>query len=147
MGYWSGTHNIEGLALMSSAGKDRRETGGFVGAETVLKTIKEGPKRRRVGFIVDGAPAREGAPIFAKGGSEQIGASPLNDPDAESDTRPPGTVTSGIPSPTLGANIAMGYVRNGHHKKGTELEVEVRKTRRRAVVHAMPFVPTKYYRG
>jgi aminomethyltransferase len=41
----------------------------------------------------------------------------------------------------------MGYIKNGLHKKGTEVEVEVRNKRRKAVVTPMPFVPTKYYRG
>ena len=36
-----------------------------------------------------------------------------------------GVVTSGIPSPTLGQNIAMAYVTSGLHKKGTEVEVDV----------------------
>lgn len=56
-------------------------------------------------------------------------------------------MTSGIPSPTLGQNIAMGYVTSGFHKKGTEVTVEVRKKMRPAVVTPMPFVPAKYYRG
>ena len=58
-----------------------------------------------------------------------------------------GMVTSGIPSPTLGKNIAMAYVKNGSHKKGTELLVDVRNKLRPAVVTPMPFVPTRYYRG
>ncbi len=73
-------------------------------------------------------PPTEGAKIFS--GDEQIG-----------------TITSGIPSPTLGKNIAMGYVKNGLHKKGTELEVEVRNRRRKAVVTPMAFVKTNYWRG
>ncbi|KAJ8094879.1 Aminomethyltransferase, mitochondrial [Marasmius tenuissimus] len=109
-------------------GKDRRESGTFIGAEGVQKHLKEGPPRRRVGFIVEGAPARQGAKIFSA--DAQIG-----------------TITSGIPSPTLAKNIAMGYVQNGHHKKGTELEVEVRGKRRKAVVEGMPFVKPRYYRG
>ena len=44
-------------------------------------------------------------------------------------------------------NIAMGYVKNGHHKKGTELAVEVRNKIRKAIVTPMPFVPSKFYRG
>lgn len=59
----------------------------------------------------------------------------------------PGVVTSGIPSPTLGKNIAMGYVKNGFHKKGTELAVDVRGKQRKAVLTPMPFVPSHYYRG
>ena len=58
-----------------------------------------------------------------------------------------GTVTSGIPSPTLGKNIAMAYIKNGWHKKGTEVEVDVRNKLRKAVLTPMPFVPTRYYRG
>lgn len=58
-----------------------------------------------------------------------------------------GTVTSGIPSPTLGKNIAMAYVTSGWHKKGTEVEVEVRNKMRKAVVTSMPFVKPNYWRG
>ena len=120
-------------------GKDRRGgNSNFIGSSKVLEQLKKdvGPPRRRIGLIVEGAPAREGAPIFSssssgtEGGEENIG-----------------TVTSGIPSPTLGKNIAMGYVRSGFHKKGTELAVEVRGKKRRAVVTPMPFVKTNYWRG
>lgn len=55
-------------------------------------------------------------------------------------------MTSGIPSVTLGTNLAMGYVENGFHKKGTEVSVMVRKKLRNATVKAMPFVPVSYYR-
>jgi len=110
--------------------KDRKEQGGFIGGEEVLRQLKEGPPRRRVGFVVQGAPARQGAKIFAPSAPEPIG-----------------TITSGIPSPTLSQNIAMGYVKSGHHKKGTELEVEVRGKRQMAVVTPMPFVKPKYWRG
>ena len=58
-----------------------------------------------------------------------------------------GTVTSGIPSPTLGKNIAMAYVRSGWHKKGTEIEVDVRNKLRKAVVTPMPFIKPNYWRG
>jgi len=109
-------------------GKARKETGKFIGAEGVREHLKNGPPRRRVGFVIDGAPARQGAKIFS--GDEHIG-----------------TITSGIPSPTLNKNIAMGYVKNGMHKKGTELEVEVRNRRRKAIVTPMPFIKTNYWRG
>ncbi|KAH9920515.1 uncharacterized protein BXZ73DRAFT_52130 [Epithele typhae] len=112
-------------------GKDRREAGGFIGAAGVQKHLKDGPPRRRVGFVVDGAPARQGAKIFAPGDKDtQIGV-----------------VTSGIPSPTLGRNIAMGYVTSGMHKKGTAVDVDVRNRLRPATVTPMPFVPTRYFRG
>lgn len=60
--------------------------------------------------------------------------------------RSTGKITSGIPSPTVGGNIGMGYIQNGFHKKGTEVSIMVRKKLRDAVVKAMPFVEAKYYR-
>lgn len=57
----------------------------------------------------------------------------------------PGTVTSGCPSPSLGKNIAMGYVEAAHSRTGTALTVEVRKKQHPALVTKMPFVPTQYY--
>lgn len=44
--------------LTYGIGKDRRENPTFYGAENVVKHLKEGPPRRRVGMIVEGAPAR-----------------------------------------------------------------------------------------
>ncbi|KAG6844828.1 hypothetical protein H0H87_003395 [Tephrocybe sp. NHM501043] len=117
-----------GLAWVIS--KERREAGGYIGAEGVKKVIKEGPSKRRVGLIIEGAPARLGAKILTPSGGERLG-----------------TVTSGIPSPTLGKNIAMGYVKSGWHKKGTEVEVDVRNKLRKAVLTPMPFVTPKYWRG
>ncbi|PFH48645.1 hypothetical protein AMATHDRAFT_64944 [Amanita thiersii Skay4041] len=118
-----------GLSWVVSAER-RDDVNGFIGAQEVLRQIKEGPKRRRIGMVVSGAPARQGAKIFKPGSDEQIG-----------------TITSGIPSPTLGKNIAMGYVSVGNHKKNTQLEVEVRGKRQQAVVTPMPFVKPTYYRG
>lgn len=115
--------------------RSRRESGGFNGAEAVLPQLRPtanggtGVQRRRVGMIVTGAPAREGAVILDGSGVEV------------------GKVTSGCPSPTLGKNIAMGYVRTGLHTSGTELGVKVRGKIRSAVVAKMPFVPSKYWKG
>lgn len=39
-------------------GKERKESGEFIGAEGVREHLKNGPPRRRVGFIIEGAPAR-----------------------------------------------------------------------------------------
>ncbi|KAJ3471028.1 hypothetical protein MRS44_001127 [Fusarium solani] len=112
----------------------RRQSGGFHGAEVILPQLTpkskggSGVTRRRVGLVVQGAPAREGAEIHKDG--EKIG-----------------TITSGVPSPTLGKNIAMGYIKNGQHKAGTEVDVVVRGKKRQGVVTKMPFVPTKYWKG
>ena len=41
-----------------NSAKNRRETNDFIGAQGVLKHLKDGPSRRRVGFVVDEVPAR-----------------------------------------------------------------------------------------
>ncbi|CAK7567216.1 MAG: Aminomethyltransferase, mitochondrial [Sporothrix epigloea] len=118
--------------------KSRRNDYSFNGAETILEQLRPksqggiGVTRRRVGLVVEGAPAREGAEIvqLGEGGSTTV----------------IGRVTSGCPSPTLGKNIAMGYVKDGLHKSGTELGVVVRGKTRKAVVTKMPFIPTKYWK-
>lgn len=46
------------LLIASREGKDRRDSGDFIGAEGVRKHLKDGPPRRRVGLLVDGTPAR-----------------------------------------------------------------------------------------
>lgn len=127
-------------ALGWIVGKDRRgatkaEEGAFHGAEVVnaqlLGKAKGGVaiQKRRVGFVIDGAIAREGALIY----------------DLEGNLI--GNITSGCPSPTLGKNIAMGYIKSGLHKSGTEVQVEIRKKLRKATVSKMPFVQTKYHKG
>ncbi|CAI6084451.1 unnamed protein product [Clonostachys chloroleuca] len=114
--------------------KERRASGGFHGAEVINAQLTpkskggRGVDRRRVGFVINGAPAREGAEIHKDG--EKVG-----------------TVTSGLPSPTVGKNIAMGYVKDGLHKAGTEVDVVVRGKKRSATVTKMPFTPAKYYKG
>ncbi|KIN01956.1 hypothetical protein OIDMADRAFT_103207 [Oidiodendron maius Zn] len=116
-------------------GKNRRSEGGFHGSEVILRQLTPkseggiGVDRRRVGLIVEGAPAREGAEIVNKQG-EKIG-----------------TITSGCPSPTLGKNIAMGYIKDGFHKSGTDVEVVIRGRKRKAQVAKMPFVPSKYWKA
>jgi aminomethyltransferase len=52
------------LRYMHSAGKDRRAAGDFPGASRILRELKEGPARRRVGFEITGSPAREGCEIL-----------------------------------------------------------------------------------
>lgn len=114
----------------SRRGADAGYHGADVLAAQLVPRSKGGAgvTRRRVGFVVEGAPAREGAEIVS--GGEAIGK-----------------VTSGCPSPTLGKNVAMGYVKDGFHKAGTEVDVVIRGRNRKAVVTKMPFVPTKYWKG
>ena len=58
-----------------------------------------------------------------------------------------GEVTSGCPSPSLGINVAMGYVPASKSKNGTKVSLKVRNRTVEAVVTKMPFVPSNYYRG
>ncbi|MFC0633433.1 glycine cleavage system aminomethyltransferase GcvT [Brevundimonas balnearis] len=122
------TSPVEG-ALTFALSKSRKERADFAGAQRVLKELADGPSRVRVGLIVkEGAPAREGAEI------------------ADADGQVIGKVTSGGPSPTLGKNIAMGYVPPSHAALGTELKVIVRGKAAAAEVVAMPFVAQRYHR-
>ncbi|KAK9236633.1 hypothetical protein V1525DRAFT_345656 [Lipomyces kononenkoae] len=110
-------------------GKRRRVEGGFNGFELISDELNNGATRRRVGFLSDGPPAREGSKIYDETGTNLIGV-----------------VTSGLPSPTVGKNIAMGYVEKGFMKRGTNVLFDIRSRKRPGTVAKMPFVPTKYYR-
>ena len=122
------TSPVEG-ALTFALSKSRKERGDFNGADRILKELADGPARVRVGLSVkEGAPAREGAEI------------------ADPDGNIIGKVTSGGPSPTLGRNIAMGYVPPAFAELGTDLKVVVRGKPAAAEVIAMPFVAQRYYR-
>ncbi|KAK9385348.1 hypothetical protein V1515DRAFT_608341 [Lipomyces mesembrius] len=110
-------------------GKRRRLEGGFNGYEVIAEELKNGTSRRRVGFLSDGPPAREGSKIYEKAGVKLIGV-----------------VTSGLPSPTVGRNIAMGYVEKSFMKRGTEVLFDIRSRKRPGTVAKIPFVPPNYYR-
>ncbi len=115
--------------LVWSIGKRRREEGGFPGAGRIQAELRDKPKRRRVGFALEGrAPAREGAEVRLPGGAVI------------------GTVTSGGFGPTVGAPVAMGYVEAAHAAPGTAVELLVRGKGLPAKVVAMPFTPNRYKR-
>ncbi|XP_047320870.1 aminomethyltransferase, mitochondrial [Impatiens glandulifera] len=115
--------------LTWAIGKRRRAEGGFLGADVILKQIEDGPLVRRVGFISSGPPARSHSEIQnAKG--ENIGE-----------------ITSGGFSPCLKKNIAMGYVKSGNHKVGTNVKILIRGKTYEGTVTKMPFVPAKYYKS
>lgn len=56
-----------------------------------------------------------------------------------------GHVTSGVPSPSLKKNVAMGYVTQGSSKTGTDVKIEIRKKLYDGVISKMPFLPSNYY--
>jgi len=109
-----------------------RRTGvraNFLGAKQVLAQLNKetGPKKKRVGFMVHGAPAREGSKIFADG-------------------KEVGIVTSGTFSPSLNKPLAMGYVPTALSTNGTKLFAQVRGKDVPVTVEKMPFVPSHYFK-
>ncbi len=109
--------------------KRRREQGGFPGAERILRELKDGPSRIRVGIRPEGrAPAREGCEISGEDG------------------RTIGWITSGGFGPTVGGPVAMGYVPPSHAAPGTKVNLMVRGEARPASVVALPFTPHRYRR-
>jgi aminomethyltransferase len=115
-----------GLAFAIS--KRRRTAGDLRGASRLLLETAGTLSRMRVGILVDGAPAREGARIL------------------DGDDTDIGFVTSGGFSPTLGRPIAMGFVPPEFSEPGTPLRVVVRGRGQPARVTPLPFVPHRYYR-
>ncbi|KAL0133803.1 hypothetical protein PUN28_001047 [Cardiocondyla obscurior] len=108
--------------------KRRRAETNFPGAQQILKQIKTGATKKRVGLLLgQGPPAREGAPILTPEG-ERVGR-----------------VTSGGPSPTLGRPIAMGYMPPDLAQFGGGVLVEVRGKTYKGTVTKLPFVKAKYY--
>jgi len=115
-------------ALQWSIQKRRREAGDFPGAQRILRELKDGPARKRVGIQPEGRqPAREGTPILAKG-------------------RRVGTITSGGFGPSVNAPVAMGYVETAFATPGTDVTLEVRGKELPARIANMPFFPHRYHR-
>ena len=109
--------------------KRRREAGGFPGAAVVQDQLRHGPTRLRVGLRPDGAaPARALTPVVAADGTAA------------------GGITSGTFGPTVGAPVAMGYVRRDQAADGNGLFLTIRGKPAPARVCAMPFVPHRYVR-
>lgn len=117
--------------LMWLISKRRKEAHDYPGADPLEEQIKLGLKRRRVGLLSehDTPPARSGTPIFLE--SDQKNSI--------------GVVTSGCPSPTVGKNIAMGYLAPNLAKINTELLFKIRNKYYKAIVTKMPFVKANYF--
>ncbi len=117
--------------LTWSIQKRRRISGGFLGAERVLRELQNGVNRVRVGLKPEGrAPVRAGAKLY----------------ETETSADVIGTVSSGGFGPSFGGPVAMGYVPNRLSQLGTRFFAEVRDRRLPVVVHGMPFVPNRFKR-
>jgi aminomethyltransferase len=117
-------------SLVWVVSKARRTPGSFVGSERILDEINNKTwARKRVGFTIKGAPARQGEAVLNADGVQV------------------GVVTSGSHSPILKQGIGMAYVPPALSKDGTELYVMLRKKKQPITITKMPFVPQNYYRG
>lgn len=115
-----------GLAWLVA--KRRREARDFPGADVILNQLKNGCTKRRVGIrLSSGPPARHGVEIYS------------------TDNEPIGEITSGCPSPSLGGNVAMGYVKESFKKLGTKINLKIRDKFFAAEIAKMPFLPSNYY--
>ena len=128
-----GTSPVE-AGLSFAVGRARREDGarpgGFPGAERILRELRNGPGRLRVGLSPEGrAPMRPGTTIF---------------PDGSDD--PAGEVTSGGYAPSLERPVSMAYLPARLAVPGTRVEGEVRGRRMAATVTALPFRAAGYRR-
>ena len=95
--------------------------GDFVGREAIQKELEAGPRRRLVCFrMLERAVPRGGYYILK--GDRQVGM-----------------VTSGNYSPTLRADIGMGYVPLENSSPGTELDILIRDRTIKAQVVHKPF--------
>lgn len=115
--------------------KVRREggarAGGFPGEATILKQLREGVSRVRVGLRPEGrAPVRAGAEVFA----------------AETGGEAVGLITSGGFGPSVGAPVAMGYLTAQLSKPGSRAFAEVRGKRHALDISGLPFVPSGFKR-
>jgi len=94
----------------------------FVGQEALRQRKAAGPSRRLTGFRVSSKRvARQGMKILGPAGEA-------------------GAVTSGAPSPTLGAPIAMGYLKTGlKPEELSALKVDIRGNEEALEVVPLPF--------
>jgi aminomethyltransferase len=120
-------HEISENINVWEAGLDRyckMEKRDFIGRAALGKLSAAGLKRELVGLqVMERGIARDEYKVFDAAGEEV------------------GVITSGSPSPTLGANIALAYVPPALAALGTNLFVEVRTQRVKALV-----VPTPFYK-
>ena len=112
-----------GLGWITKLGK-----GEFLGREALVEQKEQGLPRRLVGLVVDKRIARSHCPI------QNLEWAVI------------GEVTSGTRSPTLGTNIALGYVKaeRGNARPGNVVQVDIRGRITTATVVKGPFWKRDY---
>lgn len=108
----------------------RKQEGGFPGAHIVLKQLREGVERKRVGLILpENTKVQHDHSLY-----ESIDA-----------TYPVGIITSGTYSPTLKKTIAMAYIASNQNKPGKAIYAAVWGSILPTTVTKLPFIKTNYY--
>ena len=118
------TTPIEG-SLSWALSKKHKSERSFLGSEIVLKQIKDGTKKKRVGIKPEKIIAREGSKIFVN--NEEVGV-----------------ITSGGFGPSVNGPIAMGYIKTEFAEIGNDVDLEVRGKKHRAKIHTLPFYKKSY---
>ena len=118
------TTPIEG-SLSWALSKKHKSERSFLGSEIVLKQIKDGTKKKRVGIKPEKIIAREGSKIFVN--NEEVGV-----------------ITSGGFGPSVNGPIAMGYIKTEYAEIGNDVDLEVRGKKHKAKIHTLPFYKKSY---
>lgn len=132
-----------GWAMQKVRRAEGARAGGYIGATNIIAvkaintpaSVQNDPQnakylKKRVGLIaLDRVPVREHTELQDASG-QRIGE-----------------VTSGLLAPTIDKPIAMGYVSAEFATVGTKINAMVRGKAVAMEVSAMPFVPTRYFRG
>ncbi len=108
---------------------DGEREGGFIGESVILEQLKNGCKRKRVGFVVNGKiPVRAGAKIL------------------DQDNNEVGIITSGGFGATINKPITMGYLKAELIENTKKFKVLVRKKEVEIELTNLPFVKHNYFR-
>ncbi len=120
---WKGDLTTEYTPFMASLDRFVKldKAGGFIGQEALRREAASGPRERFVPLIVAAEEADAAAVSIVYDDDQTVGL-----------------VTSGGFGYRLNQSIALAYVRTDLATEGTELEVEIIGTRRRAVVAREP---------
>jgi aminomethyltransferase len=103
------------------------DKGPFIGREALQQIKASGPRRKLIGLeMVGRGIARGGYRVVTPDGTDV------------------GEITTGMPSPSLGKNLALALVHADLAKIGTELDVVVRGKPVRAHVVKTPFYQSRY---
>lgn len=103
------------------------EKGDFIGRAALEQIKATGPQRRLVGFEMVGRGVARGEYAIHSVAGEPIGY-----------------VTTGMPSPTLGRPLGMGYVPTALSKPGAEFDIIIRNKPVRARAVKLPFYKPQY---